>query len=484
MVVFGGLLRKTAWLSFLTAASCKPLDKRCASDPAWNLTPENYKNSGADAWFETWRQGKTFSSTNTVFQQLVNEFVTGNHAIYCPTRHGEVNNCRNADFSCAVMNLEDSDTLKAYFVIEAMVNVNSIINYFGDAVNEVVIDQILRQYQMVSTFTQPVRADPNTDMARRLFSAFSTALFVLGGIVSVLGIPTTIIAGGFSQLSLGLPANPSQADATLNALGDYSAFVDSVYGKVQEDAANLISTLYGGQPDNNGHYIWDYIKDGVQMYSLSNNNSFDKTTDILLRVMTAGVVNVLWKMNNVYIVGATTSDCQNDNRGPSDVRFCLEDDPGHVYYMMMMDTRRSDQVAWTHVQVSKPQGYDQLGSLKVPLSLQDAFRSSIATYKSSGYNYETVRNKRLFNSMASGTFNQTDPSTLGALEGVWSIPVCMDDAGMAISQIDSGKGINYPCLCGSNGQDTGAFAASGSLMGYDVYDWWCGKQLEDREIPL
>ncbi|KAI5465084.1 hypothetical protein BGZ63DRAFT_452188 [Mariannaea sp. PMI_226] len=480
MAIFGGLLKKTIWLSFLTVAVSTPLKRACVDDPSWSLTADNYKNSGADAWFESWRQGKTFTSSNNVFQQLVKEFVTGNHGISCPTAYGEI---LTIDAPPTVMNLKDENTLKAYFVLEAMVNVNSLINYFGSAVNEVVTSSILREYQMVTTFTQPVKnPSQNTDLGRRLYSAFSNALFFLGVFIAPINAPIVIIAGTFGQLSLGLPSPPSQADQTLSNLADYSAFVDTAFGTIRKNAADLIGTLFSGQADNNGNYIWDYVKDGAQMYSL-DDHAYDRTTDLLMRVMTSGSINALWKNNHVYIVGSPTADCQNDNRAPKDVRFCFEDDNSHVYYMLMMQNKASDQSDWTHVQVSRPQGYDKLGSLKVPLSLQDAFRSSIATYKSSSFNYDTVRSQRLFNFMASGAFNQTDPNAIAAVEGVWSIPVCMDDSGMAISQVDSNDGINYPCICGPSGQDTGAFAASGSLMSNGVYGWWCGKQLDDRVIP-
>jgi hypothetical protein len=53
----------------------------------------------------------------------------------------------------------------------------------------------------------------------------------------------------------------------------------------------------------------------------------------------------------------------------------------------------------------------------------------------------------------------TRPIDLGAaFAGTWTIPICYDSSGEAITQAGTNKGRTYPCSCGSGGVDTGPFA--------------------------
>ncbi|KAI5461019.1 hypothetical protein BGZ63DRAFT_425475 [Mariannaea sp. PMI_226] len=470
MAILNRLLRATALLTLLTAVLSTPLSKRCVNDHAWDLTQDNYKNSSADQWFEYWRNGKTFDASSNVFQQLVGEFVSGNHAIKCPTEFDDTDNCRNADFDCSSMNMEKPNVTQAYFILQSMVNVNALVNSYSRAVEKTTILSILDSYQMTTSFTQPLPVIPDQDLGRRLLSAFSTGLFLLGGWVSPLGSITTAMAGGFSQISIGLSSPGNQAEATLQSLNNYSQYIKSIFQGVQTTASSLVDTLYAGQPDNNGNRIWDYIKDGTQIVPPSA--AVDAAANVLSQVMTAGVINVLWKDNYVYIVGTPSSDCQNDKRGPSDLRFCLGD--GNVYYLYMLTNKSQSDWRRKMMALKKPQGFDQVG--KLGLSLQDAVSSSVASYNAAGFNYANVKDTHLNQAITSGLNNQQN---LAALPGVWTLPVCMDMKGTSIVNIDTTKGLQYPCLCGSTGQDSGAFAAAGMFTAHTSFFTKCNHILDN-----
>ena len=60
------------------------------------------------------------------------------------------------------------------------------------------------------------------------------------------------------------------------------------------------------------------------------------------------------------------------------------------------------------------------------------------------------------------------PKDLGpAFEGVFSIPVCYDPTGNAFDT-DSP---NYPCQCGENGSETGAFQVSSLFLSSSNYQF-------------
>jgi hypothetical protein len=124
----------------------------------------------------------------------------------------------------------------------------------------------------------------------------------------------------------------SRSQLTLDGLKTYSTFLGDMYSIVQGQVASLKGSLFGGTADSNGNDMFAYIKDGA--FAPIQPSSVAKASDYLYKVITAGAINVLYKANNAYIVGAPSPDCGSDNRGPSDLRVCLGD--GNVYYIYML----------------------------------------------------------------------------------------------------------------------------------------------------
>ena len=97
-------------------------------------------------------------------------------------------------------------------------------------------------------------------------------------------------------------------------------------------------------------------------------------------------------------------------------------------------------------------------------SIQDAIESSIKAWYAAGFNYNNVRQQRWLDAMANwGIGNR--PVDLGArFEGVFTIPVCYDPTGQAISAVKTNKNRNYPCACGVDNSDTAAFRVCGVIL--------------------
>jgi hypothetical protein len=118
---------------------------------------------------------------------------------------------------------------------------------------------------------------------------------------------------------------------TLNDLTDYSKFLKTTYTTVQSAITGLINSLFWGQPDNSGLHIWDYIQGGG--LAPIPNMPVAAASNFLYQVITAGSINILYKLNYAYIVGSPSNDCGSDTRGPKYLRFCIGD--GNVYYFYM-----------------------------------------------------------------------------------------------------------------------------------------------------
>lgn len=89
---------------------------------------------------------------------------------------------------------------------------------------------------------------------------------------------------------------------------------------------------------------------------------------------------------------------------------------------------------------------------------KDVFLSSIKAYEAAQFNYNNVKGQRWADAMNWGVGNR--PIDQWAFfEGVFTIPVCSDSAGYALTSPGATK--SFPCSCGSNnGDQTGPFRVS------------------------
>jgi hypothetical protein len=126
--------------------------------------------------------------------------------------------------------------------------------------------------------------------------------------------------------------------------------------------------------------------------------------------------------------------------------------------------------------VQTPPGFDKLNSFsfnnislnvcvrpfifadKLLISRKDVFLSSIKAYEAAQFNYNNVKGQRWADAMNWGVGNR--PIDQWAFfEGVFTVPVCSDSAGSALTSPGAKK--SFPCSCGSNnGDQTGPFRVS------------------------
>ncbi|KAF2204153.1 hypothetical protein GQ43DRAFT_201322 [Delitschia confertaspora ATCC 74209] len=172
--------------------------------------------------------------------------------------------------------------------------------------------------------------------------------------------------------------------------------------------------------------------------------------------MTGGAINALWRANMVYIVGTPSDNCENANNPEAQgyhAKVCL---PGEksAYYVYMLGNHGSP-----YPQVIPPVGWNHLGELG--LGMQNVVASSVAAWRATAFNYANAANHRWNDARNWGSGNT--PRDKGAsFEGVWTIPVCWDPKGTAVTNMKTDKGRTYPCACGQgpNSEDSGAFAVS------------------------
>jgi hypothetical protein len=104
---------------------------------------------------------------------------------------------------------------------------------------------------------------------------------------------------------------------------------------------NITSNLLFGNADSAGQYIWDWFKNATfASLELQPANGPDanytqqQATDFMGTMVTAAATNGLWRSNYVYIVATTAqgNDCANDDRVPSDIKYCRTDTTDNNVY--------------------------------------------------------------------------------------------------------------------------------------------------------
>jgi hypothetical protein len=166
----------------------------------------------------------------------------------------------------------------------------------------------------------------------------------------------------------------------------------------------------------------------------------------------AAMINSLWKFERAYILDTNSKDgnCHTDDRGASEVRVCLDEYPGHTYWLYSIDqSEEDDKFKDDQALVHGPSGYrnffENRSSNVHGLTKEDIVRSSLwidANNFEDKVNAEKPDLLLLMRSMVDAN------KDLGKVPGAFSLPICRNPDGEAISSVWDKKGRNYPCKCG------------------------------------
>lgn len=131
--------------------------------------------------------------------------------------------------------------------------------------------------------------------------------------------------------------------------------------------------------------------------------------------------------------------CRDDKRGPIRNRVCLPEHPHRAYWIYGIEPVNHHVAAppgLRHMQ----EHMEQYGISKKSIVRSSLWADSI--------NVEDVLKKVEFGVMP-GEFDLPGVERAGALPGAFTIPICHNLHGEAISSVWEKKSKNYPCRCGS-----------------------------------
>jgi len=205
------------------------------------------------------------------------------------------------------------------------------------------------------------------------------------------------------------------------------------------------------------------------------------------------VVNGLWAWERSYIVESKAMaryGCENDYRGPREGRVCLKDRPGMVYYIYSYDLG-ADEIGKRYP-VHSPTGYRNFfrrinqahGFTKEDIVLSSLFVRKYKLAQNGAGNYENVPHA-FEHSKKNGRY-------YGTMPGVFTLPICHNPQGEAISSVWTRKSMHLPCMCGDFGWDNGqyrrdkdetlGFLVKTGLMHSDAWGKQCLSQSKCRRF--
>ena len=182
---------------------------------------------------------------------------------------------------------------------------------------------------------------------------------------------------------------------------------------MSRDSNNNIFGGHGANKDQWELTLLDYISGGafVDYPGVDKKKVIDSMTAIFL----GNAANFMWRRQRVFIMGGYRCDDNALGPGPTDYRFCTDDNRAWYIYH------------WTESQgtmngLKAPKGIDLLGKGDYDgVKWQDVIRSSLASYEIAGYDYTRGQaDEQIRKAVEKGGDEMFSPSS----PGLFTIPVC------------------------------------------------------------
>ena len=294
------------------------------------------------------------------------------------------------------------------------------------------------------------------------------------------------IAGGIREIK------PGQ-----NIVTDLRSAYQTDLSEVQSKAERGIEIehqdfMRTGEKNSLNQTIVDIMREGNgTWYGPSDYDLYQDLADFIGRVTTGAAINLLWEFDRAYFVEVYhPSGCEVVKKsytppGPPDYLVCLPELPYKGFWLYSIDRGHDDDR--DEAAVRGPTGFWRLGedsSKYSNLTLEDVARSSKYVHQR-----ELIqrRGQRIdvgpvtANSILNGTADEH-----ADIKGVFTIPICENPGGEAISGVLDEDGQNYPCICGQSWDDeesysfiddkTAHFLALSGLMFSNDWNAWCDHQ--------
>lgn len=410
-------------------------------------------------------------------------------------------------FSCMNLkaDLPTHDKQMAYFVFEQIAGLDHLYSSMRTGLGESAAYMTNRIPALVDRYSSVSRIQQHLEDERKKE--------LLG---LAIGSSVLLMAGGMAGMVATFPAIGAVTTASSAAMGMVAATYVSIIGPINAarsvlptTKASLKDQILAGLNEFSRSGLNNIARDmekfmegdrnerGLDLLDILKGEYFFRRDDPIQRairsnsdqLMWAGVVNALWAWERSYIIDANApAGCWNDNRGPQESRVCLSERPNRAYYVYALD--KSQEYAPgsgdKHARIHGPTGYRNLRDRDADaygFSMEDVVRSSLFVHENKLQNaIERFDYKKVASALARGKSLGTN---LGHIPGLFTLPVCRNPGGEAISSVWETKGRNYPCMCGEFGwnnnswhfskDETKQFLIYTGLMFSENWEHFCNK---------
>ncbi|KAF2641451.1 hypothetical protein P280DRAFT_507003 [Massarina eburnea CBS 473.64] len=244
---------------------------------------------------------------------------------------------------------------------------------------------------------------------------------------------------------------------------DVTELASLSWNEVAHNAKNEINAdlrdLMIGAKNSQGQDLLQIVKSGGEFLVPDPSMSMN-FGNLIEKFYQAVLVNSLWmSYEQAYILdtNAKNGNCLKDARGPRENRVYLPERPDRCYWLYSIDkSEEYDRFRDDQALVHGPPGYRNFidNANLYNLTKEDIVRSSLFIHENNlqGSIRPNISDiQRLIQSAKDAKTN------LGSVPGAFTIPICRNPRGEAISSVWEEKGRNYPCKCGEAAWDEKPF---------------------------
>ena len=300
----------------------------------------------------------------------------------------------------------------------------------------------------LSTFSLPmVLAEMQAIMmmGSRIMSAINSVQFKrgLGAASGSIGLVNNIYLG----LNFAIHGWYNEVDVPGKVNGFFEKLFSGITHMKVQQVWKELHRLMEGDLNSNGTSLPDLLKTGA--YIEQETGLRARLTDALEKAYFAVAVDALWSLDRTYILDTDLDhfDCTADPRGPPRNRVCLPERPGHVYWIYNIHGgEEGDRGHLKNAKVRSPVGLRKFVERSQDyhnITKEDIVRASLWAQEEHLVNDQGM----LINKLPT-KWVVNDTHAGGSLAGTFTIPICRNPKGEAISSVWSHKGRNYPCMCG------------------------------------
>ncbi|KAJ9644638.1 hypothetical protein H2199_003601 [Coniosporium tulheliwenetii] len=292
---------------------------------------------------------------------------------------------------------------------------------------------------------------------------------------------------------------------------DFARFFGRFTATIHDGIVARGQALFRGENLSDGSNIITILESGIfAQPSIERTLRLENQLD---KFMMGTAINYYWAGHHAYIVESDAPwGCENDGRGPHEVKVCLPEESKKVYHIYHI-SRAKDHTKGKG-QPRGPPGYLRLTGDPFAyggITLQDVVRSSVAHYRDHGF--AGVDETAVVTDPLNYFRNGTEVHRMGGpMAGMFTVPIAVNPGGEAISAIgyDSKvtRGRNYPCMVGDlrwdgkdydqsrdesfrfimatdnwEDEDFMEYCDDGKYMNCDTQKHWNGKKINDFPIP-